>query len=71
MLRVPSSALVPLDSGWAVLSLVDGRARRRAVQIGRRGGRDVEVTGGLSPGALVIVRPDERIVDGSRVRPAK
>ncbi|MFN8667075.1 MAG: HlyD family efflux transporter periplasmic adaptor subunit [Gemmatimonadaceae bacterium] len=71
VLRVPSSALVPLDSGWAVLSLVDGRARRRAVQIGRRGGRDVEVTGGLSPGALVIVRPDERIVDGSRVRPAK
>ncbi|MCC6929619.1 MAG: HlyD family efflux transporter periplasmic adaptor subunit [Gemmatimonadaceae bacterium] len=70
VLRIPSSALVPLDSGWAVLALVDGRARRHEVRIGRRGGREVEVTGGLAAGALVIVRPDERIVDGSRVRPA-
>lgn len=69
VLRVPSSALVPLDSGWAVLSVADGRARRLPVQVGRRGGREVEVTAGLSAGASVIVRPDERVVDGSRVRP--
>lgn len=68
VLRVPSAALVPLDSEWAVYRVEDGLARRVPVTIGRRGARDVELLGGVSPGALVIVRPDERVRDGGRVR---
>ena len=68
VLRVPSAALVPLDSGWAVYRVEDGVARRVPVTIGRRGARDVELLGGVSPGALVIGRPDERVRDGGRVR---
>ena len=56
------------DSEWAVYRVEDGLARRVPVTIGRRGARDVELPGGVSPGALVIVRPDERVRDGGRVR---
>ena len=68
VLRVPSAALVPLDSGWAVYRVEDGLARRVPVTIGRRGAREVELLGGVSAGTLVIVRPDERVSDGGRVR---
>jgi hypothetical protein len=41
--------------------------RRRAVR--DRGRVDVEVTGGLEPGALVILHPTDRIGDGVAVAP--
>lgn len=69
VLRVPSAALVPLDSGWAVFQVVEQRARRVPVTIGQRGARESEVTAGLAAGALVVVRPDERLRDGARIRP--
>jgi HlyD family secretion protein len=68
--KLPASALVPLDSGWAAYVVRDDRANLRAVTIGRRGSRDVEVLSGVKPGDVVVLHPDERLRDGSRVTAA-
>lgn len=70
ILRIPSAALFPLDSGWAVFAVREGRAQRVPVTIGARGTHEVEVKEGISEGTLVILRPDERLRDGGRVRVA-
>jgi HlyD family secretion protein len=68
VLRLPASALFRLGSGWAVFEVEDGRAHRRLVSVGHRSGFDVEVTGGLNPGATVIRDPGDQVIDGGRVR---
>lgn len=70
ILRVPSAALVPLDSGWAVYAVREGRARLLPVTIGERGTHEVEVKEGITAGTPVILRPDERLRDGGRVKAA-
>jgi HlyD family secretion protein len=67
VLKVPSTALVPLDSTWAVYVVEQGEARFRPVTVGRRGAREAQVESGLSAGDRVILHPDERVVDGVRV----
>jgi len=70
VLKVPSTALIPADSAWAVYVVDAGRAKLRPVVIARRGAREVQVASGLAAGDRVIVHPDERLKDGIRVRPA-
>jgi HlyD family secretion protein len=70
VLKVPSTALVPADSAWAVYVVDHGRAKLRPVVVARRGVREVQIGSGLSTGDRVIVHPDERLKDGIRVRPA-
>jgi HlyD family secretion protein len=69
-LRVPSSALVAADtgSGWEVFRVRAGRARLVPVRIGHRGTRDAEVLAGLVAGDSVVARPNDKIVEGVRVR---
>ncbi|GMU44005.1 MAG: efflux RND transporter periplasmic adaptor subunit [Xanthomonadales bacterium] len=66
-LTVPAGALFRSDGGWALYRIVDGRARRQAVQVGRRSGLDAELTDGLDAGEVVIVHPDDRVAEGTRV----
>jgi len=68
VLQVPSSALFRHDSQWAVYVVDEGRARLRAVELGRRTGLRAQVLAGLRPGETVIVHPDDRIGDGVRVQ---
>jgi HlyD family secretion protein len=68
VLKLPASALVPLDSGWAAFVVDRGRSRLQAIGVGHRGSREVEVTAGLDVGAVVVLHPDERLRDGSRVK---
>lgn len=67
VLKVPSTALVPRDSAWAVYVVEAGEARLRAVTVARRGAREVQIEFGLSEGDRVVLHPDERVVDGVRV----
>ena len=62
----PAPALLLPDAGfyadtggaWAFVLDTDGRqARRRPLQLGRRGDGVVEVLGGLQPGEQVVVSP--------------
>ena len=67
VLQVPTSALFRHQGGWAVFVVGDGRALRRAVELGRRSGLRAQIVAGLEPGDRVIVHPDDRIADGVRV----
>ncbi len=68
VLQVPSSALFRYGEGWAVFLLEGRKARRRAVEIGHRGGMAAQIVSGLSEGETVITHPSDRIEDGTGVR---
>ena len=47
--------------------LEGGKARRTPVKIGLRSATAAQVLEGLEAGQRVIVQPDDRIVDGTRI----
>lgn len=66
-LTVPTGALFRRDQGWALYKVDNDRAVEQAVTVGRRSGLDAEILGGLSEGDRVIVHPDDRVSEGTRV----
>lgn len=66
-LSVPAGALFRHGEGWALYRIVAGRARLQVVRVGRRGGLDAEVLEGLAAGERVVVHPDDRVTEGTRV----
>ncbi len=70
VLKIPGSALFRRGEGWSVFVVTDGRARRRAVEIGHRGALEVEVLDGLTAGEQVVRHPSNDVDDGRRVRVA-
>lgn len=67
-IKLPMSALFREKDGWVVFVVAEGRARSRAVTIGRRGRSEVEALGGVAEGDRVIVHPGDQVVDGVRVQ---
>lgn len=67
VLQIPRSALFSAGGDMAVFVLAEGRAVQRNVKLGRAGGYAAQVVGGLRKGEQVIIHPDQRIQDGSRV----
>ena len=67
VLTVPTSALFRQGDRWAVFRVVDGHARRTAVEVGERSDLEAEIRKGLSPGDRVIVFPSGDVEDGVRV----
>lgn len=67
-IKVPVSALFRDGEQWAVFTVASGKAARRAVQLGRRGGMEAVVEKGLQPGEKVIVHPGDAVKDGARVK---
>jgi HlyD family secretion protein len=68
VLTVPASAVFQHGSGWQVFVVEDGRARRRALNVGHRSSAMVEVLSGLSPSETVILFPSDQIDEGTRVK---
>ena len=68
VLQLPGSALFRAGDGWAVYRLEGGRARRTPVTIGLRSATAAQVLQGLDEGDRVVVQPDDRIVDGTRLK---
>jgi RND family efflux transporter MFP subunit len=64
---VPSTAIVSFAGVEKVLTVADGKVVEKRVELGRREGRDVEITKGLNAGEPVIVEPGN-LVDGETVR---
>jgi len=68
LLQVPGSALFRAGEGWAVYRIERGKARRTPVKLGLRSATAAQVLEGLKEGDQVIVQPDDRIVEGTRIR---
>jgi HlyD family secretion protein len=68
VLQVPASALFRHGGAWSVFVVEGGRARRRDVEMGQRGGFAAEIRTGLSPGETVVLYPSDRLADGVRIR---
>jgi HlyD family secretion protein len=70
----PDATILPVGatfrdgSGWAVLAVSGGRARKRTVTLGEKGDSEVEIREGLAPDETVILYPGDQVVDGQRVR---
>jgi membrane fusion protein (multidrug efflux system) len=69
-LVIPEEALVPLQRRnfvWVVAAGQENTVERREVQIGGRRPGQVEITAGLAPEELVVVRGTEQVRAGGRV----
>lgn len=68
VLLAPAGALVRRGEGWALLVIEAGIIREAPVELGRRGGRVVELLRGPPVGARVVVHPSDKLVAGATVR---
>ena len=69
VLAVPTSSLFRRDGAWEVFVLEEGRARRRAVDIGHRNPLLAEVLAGVEAGQAVVAYPGDRVEDGVAIEP--
>ena len=69
MVRVPATALLPVDRGAQVAVLGDGnKVVLKSIRLGRDFGDSVEVTAGLAPQDRVIDSPPETLRSGDAVQ---
>jgi len=66
-LLVPEAAIIPEQGRTFVFVVVDGKAVRREVRIGRRRPGEVEITQGLQEGERVVVEGTQNIREGMPV----
>ena len=67
-LAVPAAAVFTCDGKDCVwVRGTDGRAQRRAVEIGASGADTLQVTGGLQEGERVVVRGVDRVAEGDEL----
>ncbi|HEU5050522.1 MAG TPA: efflux RND transporter periplasmic adaptor subunit [Gemmatimonadales bacterium] len=66
---IPEDAILPLQGITYVWVVVDGKATRRAVELGVRTPGFVEVRSGVEPEELVVVGGLERLQEGAPVTP--
>jgi HlyD family secretion protein len=69
VLQVPSGALFRTGDRFAVYVLEKGRAKARAVEVGRRNGLAAQLFAGLAEGETVILHPGDAVGEGKKVRP--
>ncbi len=68
VVMISEQALVPEEGRQFVYVVVEGRAQKREITIGRRSPGKVEVVTGLKPGETVIVEGTQKVRDGGPVR---
>jgi len=65
---VPKDALLRGQGGWMVFAVVKNKAVPHPLVIGQTVGNRMEVVSGIKPGAVVVVRGNERLRPGQNVR---
>jgi HlyD family secretion protein len=65
---LPRECVIPEGNEYFVWMLIDGRAAKRKVQVGRSTATIIEVTGGVTVGDRVIVPGDFPISEGMKLR---
>lgn len=68
ILQIPASALFRDGDGWATFVVEQGKAVKRAVQVGQRTGLSAQIVAGIQAGERVISHPDDRVREGVRVK---
>lgn len=68
VLAVPTSAVFRHQDRWALYAVENDRAVLRPIELSHRGRTRVEVTSGVTEGALVVLHPSDRVAPGARVR---
>lgn len=68
VLHAPTSALFRDEQGWKVFAVENGRAVRRAVEVGPQNGLAAEIRSGLKEGDQVILHPSGEIAEGVAVQ---
>jgi multidrug efflux pump subunit AcrA (membrane-fusion protein) len=68
--KVPASAILTAQDGSKSVMVVgaDGAAHRKPVTLGIEDGADVQITGGLAPGDLVVTGGAYGLEDGAKVK---
>jgi HlyD family secretion protein len=67
VLSVPLSALFRQGDAWTVFLVNDGISMLRTVVVGRKNSQHAQITKGLTEGDRVILHPNDRIREGTRV----
>lgn len=68
LVTVHKDAVLQRDGGPVVYVIRNGQADQRAIKLGQAVGNRFEVTEGLKPGDIVVVRGNERLRRGQRVQ---
>ncbi|WP_395374232.1 efflux RND transporter periplasmic adaptor subunit [Marinicella sp. W31] len=69
VLKVPLTALFrDQQQQWSVFVEVQGKARKRQLQLGYMNSLNAEVLQGLKEGEVIVLHPNEKIRDGVQVR---
>lgn len=67
ILQLPESSIIPIENSHYVFIEKEGKALRKAIQIGRRQPGVVEVISGLNEGEQVVVEGALKLRDGSTI----
>ena len=68
VVTVPKDAVLPISGGHVVFLAADGVALQRRIRLGNAAGDSFVVLKGLAAGDLVIVRGNEGLVDGRKIK---
>jgi HlyD family secretion protein len=71
VLKVPLTALFRDGGEWSVFVEADGRARLRAVKLGRQNGLEAEIVDGLAADERIVLHPSSQVEDGTRIAPRR
>jgi HlyD family secretion protein len=71
ILQIPASSLFRLGNQWAVFIEENGKAKKRAVEIGQRNGLAAEILSGLKENEKVLAYPDDAIKEGTKIQQRK
>ena len=68
--QVPAAAILPADNGSTTVLVVgaDGTAHKRAVQVGLRTEKSVQIVSGVTPADTVVTEGGYGLDDGTKVR---
>lgn len=69
IVSVHKDAVIRRQGGTIVFTVIDGKAALRPVRLGIAIAARFEVLEGLAPGELVVIRGNERLRQGQKVRP--
>ena len=67
VLKLPVGALFRHAGKWSVFAARGGRAQLSPVEVGQSNGNEMQIVGGLTEGAEVVIHPNDKVADGVKI----